>query len=298
MTQSAAIYDFARPDHRLSNDWPIFESMNRKLVAGVMEELGTRFRFVATGEALESQRIHQSELHELLDSDALICELSLAPLPGVALFCVPPTLVPALVDVWFGGIGEVTERADDAPVLELSRTERRALELLIDALCGSLKNIWTDLEQISPEFIRCSKPEQLGERKPSEIIVDCGMKMNIGRCETMCHLIYAAGMLEPFSERLSSVDVSLPVRDQLFEAGLREGLLDCDLEVRGVLAETRLSLRQVRALKVGDFIPLRDVETVSFRTGAKPLFDARVGQTNGRVSASLSRWHLPERDQP
>jgi flagellar motor switch protein FliM len=296
MKHSATIYDFVRPDHRLSDDWPVFELMNRRLVTGVMEELGSRFRFDASGEAVKSRRIHQSELHDLLESDTVICELSLSPLPGVALFCVPPSVVPALVDVWFGGVGDVTKRPDDAPVVDFSRTERRALDLLVEALCTALTDVWSDLESISPALLRCSKREQLAERKPSEIIVDCQIKMNIGRCEATSHLIYAAGMLEPYAEKLSSVDASLPVRDQVFEAGLREGLLDCELEVHGVLAETRLSLRQVRALRVGDFIPLRDVETVSFRTGVKPLFDARVGQTNGRVSASLSRWHLPERD--
>lgn len=297
MSLSAAIYDFERPGHRLSGDWPVFELMNRMILTGMLEELGSRLRFEPAGEASVSKRIHQSDLSGLLEADTFIYELALPPLPGVALFCVAPVLVPAMVDVWFGGTGSVTDRADDAPVIELSTTERRALDMLVSSLTSSLAEVWNDIEPIAPEFIRCSKPEQLPERKPSEVVVDCGFSMRIGQCEAMCHLVYAAGMLEPYVERLSSVDASLPVRDTVFEASLREGLLDCELEVHGVLAETKLSLRQVRALRVGDFIPLRDVETVSFRTGQKPLFDARVGQTNGRVSASLSRWHLPEREE-
>jgi len=113
MKHSATIYDFVRPDHRLSDDWPVFELMNRRLVTGVMEELGSRFRFD---------------------------------------------------DVWFGGVGDVTKRPDDAPVVDFSRTERRALDLLVEALCTALTDVWSDLESISPALLRCSKREQLRRR--------------------------------------------------------------------------------------------------------------------------------------
>ena len=69
--------------------------------------------------------------------------------------------------------------------------------------------------------------------------------------------------------------------------------MQCELDIRGVLSETRITLGKLLELKAGDFIPLRDVQTVSFKTQQMPLFDARVGNSNGRVSVSLSRWHLP-----
>jgi len=69
--------------------------------------------------------------------------------------------------------------------------------------------------------------------------------------------------------------------------------MNCEIDIRGVLSEMPITLRKLLELKSGDFIPLRDVQTVSFKTQSMPLFDARVGSTNGRVSASVSRWHLP-----
>ena len=66
--------------------------------------------------------------------------------------------------------------------------------------------------------------------------------------------------------------------------------MNCEIDMHAVLAETKISLGEFLKLKSGDFIPLREIENVSFKSNSKPLFDAKVGKSNGQVSASFSRW--------
>lgn len=287
-------YDFAHPGHRLASDWPLLDLLHRQCASTFLARVGERFRLVARGAPMPSRRLRPDELAASLADDALLRELRLAPLPGVALLALDATLLPALVDAWFGGSGTSLERAASAsPVL--SATERRALAHLLDAFTVSLADAWRDLAALEPALGRETTPQRLAHGGWTDVAIDCGLALALGGDEHALRLLYPAAMLEPFAERLAREDRSEPVRDARFDEAMRQGLLECELEISGVLAETRVTLRELMRLKPGDFIPLRDVETVSFRTERLPLFDAAVGQSNGRVSASLSRWHLPER---
>ena len=176
-----------------------------------------------------------------------------------------------------------------------SATERRALEHVRDAVLASLRESWSEIARLAPAFERATTPERLARGGYGDIVVDCPFTLLIGGCPVGCRLVYPVAVLEPFAERLVEEDHTHPLHDAGFREALGLGLMDCELELRGVLGETRVSLAELMALKPGDFIPLDDVGNVTFRTRRTPLFDARVGHRNGRISASLTDWHLPKR---
>ena len=181
------------------------------------------------------------------------------------------------------------------PLVIASATERRALGHVLDALTAALGESWADIAELGPSVGRATTPERLARGGYGDIVIDCGLQIRLGQEIMSARLVYPVALLEPFAAKLAREDHTHPVEDDRFRQSLGAGLMDCELEVRGVLAESRITLRDLMAMKPGDFIPLKDMQNVSFRTDNTPLFDARVGNTNGRVSASLSRWHLPRR---
>lgn len=291
----AKAYDFVHPDHRLAGDWPVLGSIHERFVDELAGRLGERFRIALDGEAGAIRRSRYADFCAELPGSTVVHELLLGSEPGAILLCLDAALVPALVDGWFGGTpGARALDANVEPALA-SATERRALGHVLDALGGALGESLASIDGPRPGTVRRTRTDQLARGGYGDVVVDCPFTLRPGDQPMACRVVYPLSVLEPFAERLTRENRSHPVHDAGFRDALGGGLLDCELEIRGVLAETRITLADLLALAPGDFIPLRDIENVSFRTRHTPLFDARVGKTNGRVSASLSRWHLPTR---
>ena len=123
------------------------------------------------------------------------------------------------------------------------------------------------------------------------VVVEAQLKFNLGDEEVVIMILYPYSMLEPLSDILRQEISTSETRDNQFSTAMRRELMNCDVELRGVMAETRMTIGKVLALKTGDFIPLRDIENVSFKANQIPLFNAQVGISNGRVSASFNYWH-------
>jgi len=117
--------------------------------------------------------------------------------------------------------------------------------------------------------------------------------LRVGEIDLPCEIVYPYETLNPINEQLQKERSAQVRHDEQFSTNMQRELLNCELEIRGVLAESNITLGTLLELKSGDFIALRDIQTVSFKTQNMPLFDAQVGNSNGRVSASVSRWHLP-----
>jgi len=318
--RGAVVYDFVHPDHRLGTEWPVLEQVHQRVVDALARRLRERFRVSLRGQPGAIRRFRFDEFAAGVDASSLVNEIGLGPEPGVVLFCIDGTLVPSLVDSWFGGtpvarggrgamdaaasdsLAEPTEPTEDTgrravvPVASLSSaTERRAFGHVLDAVAAAVAEGWADITELGPRPGRATTSERLGRGGYGDVVVDCPLQLSFGEVTVDARLVYPVALLEPFAARLAEEDHRHPVRDPHFHESLGAGLMDCELEIRGVLAETRITIAQLLAMKAGDFIPLKDMQNVTFRTRHTPLFDARVGKTNGRVSASLSRWHLPRR---
>lgn len=176
-----------------------------------------------------------------------------------------------------------------------SATERRALGYVLETVSATLAEAWSDIATFTPAVAQRTSVERLARGGYGDVMIACPFTLAPNGQRFEACLTFAAATLEPFGDALAREDHSHPVRDSGFREALGEELLGCELELQGVLAETRITLAELMAMKPGDFIPLRDVQNVSFQSQSMPLFDARVGKSNGRVSASLSRWHLPTR---
>ena len=331
--RSATVYDFVHPGHRLNTEWPVLGQLHQRLVEGFSRRLAERFRMRLEAYAEPTRRMRYEDFVADVPAGTVINEIALAAEPGVLLFCLEAATVPALVDGWFGGTpiyrgespalakealeGEDAEASGDGegasddgegesiepsaeersppPLVISSATERRALGHVLDAVTAAIGESWADITELAPSVGRATTRERLARGGYGDVVIDCGLQIRLGQEIMSARLVYPVALLEPFAAKLAREDHTHPVEDDRFRQSLGAGLMDCEIEVRGVLAESRITLRDLMAMKPGDFIPLKDMQNVSFRTDNTPLFDARVGNTNGRVSASLSRWHLPKR---
>lgn len=289
VAREASAYDFVHPDHKLSPRWPILDLVHGTVATRFGQELASRLQFPVRAVSQPATHSRYNEFVESLKPTSLVHEIALHPLPGVLWLSIDASLVYALVDAYFGGTGKLVEH--DKPRI-MSGTERRVLTHILDAFSEALAAGWAQVIAATPTLVQFVATERLGRAARSQVVVSTELMLNWGNYETPVRLAYPYSMLEPVGAKLERDDHIQPAQDRAFSEAIGRELLGCELEVHGVLGETRMTLAQLLAMKPGDFIPLRDVQTVCFKSEDMPLFDARVGVSNGRVSASLSHWHL------
>ena len=289
-TQSAEVYNFVHPGHKLNKSWPVLDLVNLGVASSFGSKLADKLQVRLKGDAISTRRAKFSECVNSLGKTCIIHEISMSPLPSVAWFCMDVSVISAIVESYFGGEGLVH------PVAEarvLSNTELRVMQHVINSLLVGLTKGWSMLININPAMVRPIDVGRLANSAREPIMVTSEMMLTLKNVELPCSLIYPFEMLEPMSEQLLHEIMNNHTHDDEFSSAMRRELMNCELDVRGVLSETKITLGKLLELKPGDFIPLRDVQNVSFKIDNMPLFDAQVGVSNGRVSASLSRWHVP-----
>ncbi|MFK7890288.1 MAG: FliM/FliN family flagellar motor switch protein [Granulosicoccus sp.] len=287
---SVATYDFVQSGHKLNKQWPIFDLVSNRVATEFGTNLTSRLQVLIEGQASESTKAMSKQCVVDMGNTAVVNEMALAPLPGFIWFYLDISVLSALVNCYFGGNAEL-EKLENAR--SLSRTEQKVMHHIIDALNASLIKGWSMLMTLQPEYVRQLAYDRLSTTAMEQVMLVSHIALKVGEIDLPCQIAYPFDTLRPLNERLQHEKSATPKFDANFSNAMQKEIMNCELDIRGVLAESKITLGTLLELKPGDFIPLRDIETVSFKTENIPLFDAQVGNSNGRVSASLSRWHLP-----
>lgn len=290
-SKSATIYDFANPSHKLNESWSVLDVINGQVATEFGSLLAHKLQVALQCQRLSTKSVRYSDCVASLGSTCIVFELTLHPLEGSVWFCMDVSVIATIVDAYFGG------DANLIPVEEprdLSRTEQRVVHHIIDALMSSLSAGWSSVLPLRVSSVGSLGVSRLASSSSDQMMVVGELLLLLGSTELPCKIVYPFESLEPYEAKLRQEEAAvIAPQDQEFNAELQGQLMHCEIDIRGVLTEMPITLGKLLELKSGDFIPLREVQTVSFKTQNIPLFDATVGNSNGRVSASVSRWHLP-----
>jgi len=283
-------YDFVHPGHKLNTEWPVLDLVSQRIAAELGTLLSDRLQVSMRGDARPTTRSTYSQCVQALGNTGTVHELSLSPLDGSAWFCMDTSVVSAIVNCYFGGNAELAPLESPR---KLSRTENRVMQHVLHAVLGAIDSGWSIVLAMKAGLVKGIDVERLANAALEQVMVTSDMTLKVGEIDLPCQIIYPFEILNPINAQLQKEKSSGGRQDEQFSKSMERELLNCELEIRGVLAESHITLGTLLELKPGDFIALRDVQNVSFKTQNMPLFDARVGNSNGRVSASVSRWHLP-----
>ncbi|MFK8077140.1 MAG: FliM/FliN family flagellar motor switch protein [Granulosicoccus sp.] len=289
-TKTATIYDFTQPSHKLNAQWPILDLLSSRIAVDFAKALSSKLQISLNGTASGTTRSKYSECVASMGNTCIVYELTMSPIQGTVWFCMDTSVLTTIVDAYFGGNANLVP--EDEP-RELSRTEIRVADHVVNALVTGVNQGWSIAMPVKAASLGVIDVERLKNAPMDQLMVNSEINLILGTLSLPFQLVYPFESLKPFTSKLRKEAVGPSNRDAQFSHAMQGELMNCEIDIRGVLSEMPITLRKLLELKSGDFIPLRDVQTVSFKTQGMPLFDARIGSTNGRVSASVSRWHLP-----
>jgi len=214
--------------------------------------------------------------------------VSVKPLRGSGLVVCDPTLVFAVIDSLFGGIGKFHARIEGR---DFSPTEQRVITRIVEVVTTEYAKAWKGVYPLELEYQRSEMQPQFATiATPSEIVVSTSFTLEIGETSGTIYFCIPYSTLEPIRDVLYSTtvgDSSEP--DRRWINLLKTQIQSAEVELVAELGSAPATVEQLLAFKPGDFIELDLDPVIQTKVDGVPIFDCHYGTSNGRYALKIDK---------
>jgi flagellar motor switch protein FliM len=214
--------------------------------------------------------------------------MTVKPLRGSGLIVCDPSLVFAVIDSLFGGVGKYHTRIEGR---DFSPTELRVIFRLVETICAEYKKAWTGIYPVDLEYQRSEmQPQFANIATPSEIVVATNFTLEIGETTGSVHFCIPYSTLEPIRDVLySTIQGDSAEPDRRWVNLLKEQIQSAEVNLVAELAYAGATVEQLLAFKPGDFIELDLEPMIQAKVDGVPVFDCHYGTSNNRYSIKIDK---------
>ncbi|WP_449466869.1 flagellar motor switch protein FliM [Stenotrophomonas humi] len=288
----ARSYDFASQDRIIRGRMPTLEMVNERFAR--LWRIGL-FNLIRRSAELSVRGIELIKFGDYLHSLYVPTNLNLIrfkPLRGTGLIVFEPTLVFAIVDNFFGGDGRYPTRIEGR---EFTATEMRVIQLMLKQTFADMREAWGPVMNVDFDYINSEiNPHFANIVSPREYVVVSRFHVELDGGGGDIHITLPYSMLEPIRELLDAgIQSDRNDRDESWAIMLREQLNTAEVELSSVLANRRMSLRELTSLKIGDVLPIDMPSEVPLCVEGIPVFTGQFGVANERNAIKIIATHPP-----
>jgi flagellar motor switch protein FliM len=229
--------------------------------------------------------VKPSDLTASLPAPGSVAVVRLKPLAGQALVSVEPGLLLALMDGFFGGSGSgaVGGQAAVAPATQ------RFLALIVRSVSADFTHAWTPVSPLEIELIKQeTNPRLLPLGAAQELLTVVRFTAEFASVAGRIDWVLPDTLLAPLREALASDGAKGPAaKQEAWAPELSAALQEAQVEVRAILAQAEISLRELVRLAPGDIIPIDPPQDVSLLVGEVALRRGRFGISQGRNALKI-----------
>ena len=214
--------------------------------------------------------------------------VNVRPLRGNGLIVCDPSLVFAVIDALFGGVGKYHTRIEGR---DFSPTELRVIQRLVETICAEYKRAWQGIYPVELEYQRSEmQPQFASIATPSEIVVATSFALEIGDSQGTIHFCVPYSTLEPIRDVLySTIQGDSVEPDRRWINLLKTQIQSAEVDLVAELAHTRATVEQLLSFKPGDFIELDLDPMIQAKVDGVPVFDCHYGTSNKRYSIKIDK---------
>lgn len=207
------------------------------------------------------------------------------PLKGPVLIAAPRPLILQLVDIFYGGKGQLAAERE-----ELTDAEERFAARLGRDIGQQLAAAWADKLGLAPELdcVTTDPAKLAAVRGDDELIVQhftlrgAPFEGRTIACAYPLAALRGIAGAEPMPDMPSA-----SAADPKWAGALNKVLKDVRLPVRSVLARPEISLIKLLALEVGDVIPLSMPRHVPMTVAGRSFAFGSIGEANGNAAIMI-----------
>ncbi len=214
--------------------------------------------------------------------------VSYKPLRGTGLIVCDPSLVFAVIDALFGGVGKFHTRIEGR---DFSHTEQRVILRLVETIITEYHKAWAGIYPLELEYQRSEmQPQFASIASPSEVVVASSFTLEIGDTTGTIHFCVPYSTLEPIRDVLySTIQGDAVEPDRRWVKLLKEQIQAAEVDLVAVLATAPATVEQLLSFKPGDFIELDLHPMIEAKVDGVPVFDAHYGTSNKRYAIKIDR---------
>jgi flagellar motor switch protein FliM len=269
-------YDLTDQDHIVRGRLPVLEKINANFVRLLEEGLEQMLQRTVEVEEEGLQTVRTSDYIHSLGLPVSLNFIEIPPLQGEALVVFDPAMVFTIVDIYFGGSGKCGSQIVGR---DFTPTEGRIIHLVLNQLLQDLGGAWDQVLQISPRFIKSESDPQYSVLAGSrEMLVISSFRMNLDDTGGEFHIAMPGSMIEPVRDVLDGgLRKNKAVNQGDWLQALQLNIQEAEVDLRGMIARTRLTLRDVVGMQPGDVIPVSMPEQVTLQVDEVPVFSGQFG---------------------
>ncbi len=202
------------------------------------------------------------------------------------LITVDSSLIYSIVDVLLGGRrGTAAMRIEGRPYTTI---ERNLVERMIHVVLSDLSAAFDPLSPVTFRFDRLeTNPRFATISRPSNAAIVAKLRIDMEDRGGRLELLLPYATLEPVRELLLQMFMGEKFgRDSIWETHLAEELWMTQVEMKAVLDQQAMSLRDVLKLKVGSKVMLNATpeSSVILRCGEVPMFEGQMGRLGNHIA--------------
>ena len=295
-------FDIQRLEHIDRGRMPTLELVNerftRQLRTGLLDFLGQSPAVSLGTVTVQKYSEFTSEL--ALPSNCSI--IAMHPLRGNGMIACDPALVFTVVDMLFGGTGNLAPLDDGRA---LSVTEHRTIKRLVSVIADEYTNAWSGICPL--EFIPVRfgvQPRFANIAAPGERVITTAFELEIGGTSGMLHVCLPYVAMEPIRDILNAeTQADFTHADERWSSLLSNEIQSVEITLVAELAVLDSTVADVLAMKVGDFIGLKVEPQITASVEGVPLFACQHGTINERhairIDGNIGRHNVtPDNNNP
>jgi flagellar motor switch protein FliM len=283
----ASRYDFKRPNRISKNVLQSVHFLHERYARNLSLNLSAYLRTTADVVLLNVDQLSYAEFLMSLPETTCINVVSILPQGGMLGFELNPTLVFAVIEKLMGGSSETPSQNREITVLE-----QHLIEGFIQMSLRDLREAWQTIGETNFVLDRQETSPQLVQIvAPNEIVVVIVFEVKIGHTSGMMNFCIPAIYLDPFAMELRQENRT-DIRTRMSPEDHRrldEVLARAEAALAVDLAERRIPIRELLALKEGDILALGKPmsDSVVVKIAGIPKYRAAFGSRNGKKAAKI-----------
>lgn len=213
---------------------------------------------------------------------------SMNPLEGRVLMEVNPIIAYGLLDRVLGGQGNSINKIEN-----LTEIETILISQLFEKASECMREAWNSIVDIDPVLEDFEvNPQFLQMVSPNETVVVVSLNTEIGETSGMINICIPHLVLEPIISKLSVhywMQTNAKKRDPEAYQKIEESLTEVDVELKAILGEASISIKDFLHLRKSDVITLKTrVESpLKVLVNGQPKFYAQPGQHKKNIAIQV-----------
>ena len=281
-------YDLASQERIVRGRMPTMEVINERFARNIRIGL---FNFIRKSPEVAIGGIKVQKFSAFLREIVVPTNfniMNVKPLRGSGLIVCDPSLVFAVIDALFGGVGKYHTRIEGR---DFSPTELRVIYRLVETICAEYKKAWMGIYPVELEYQRSEmQPQFASIATPSEIVGATSFTLEIGDTTGTVHFCIPYSTLEPIRDTLfSTIQGDSTEPDRRWVNLLKNQIQSAEVELVAELAYAGATVEQLLSFKPGDFVELDLDPMIKAKVSGVPVFDAHYGVSNNRYAIKIDR---------